>query len=231
MSLDVAPARPLPEPTRAHDALPRPRLDGGALVLELGEEWRCLSSAVLGGGLGPIRSWLNLQVPADYARTDPERHLAACGAPLAPPVVGMLTAADVGAHTEAVEGSARALATVGVGHGLAAAGRRPRAVPTVGTINLLVLAGAPLTDAGLAGALQTAVEAKAQALSDAGVPAANATGAATGTATDSICLASPPGAGERFAGPATRVGSEIARAVHAAVLAGTQADRLARGRG
>jgi adenosylcobinamide amidohydrolase len=95
----------------------------------------------------------------------------------------------------------------------------------VGTINLLVVVDAPLTDAGLAGALQTAVEAKAQALADARVPAANADGYATGTATDSICVACPPGAGAAFAGPATAVGGWIARAVHAAVLAGAVAER------
>ena len=228
-------AAPTPSPivapvpaSPADPALPRPWLDGDALVLELDAEWDCLSSAVLGGGSARMRSWLNLQVPPDYGRTDPERHLAERGAGLAAPVVGMMTAADVGAFAEAREGSARALATVGVTHALAAAGRRPRMVPSVGTINVLVLAGAPLTGAGLAGALQTAVEAKAQALADARVPAANSDGPATGTATDSICVACPRGAGEPFAGPATKTGSEIARAVHAAVLAGAAGGGRAR---
>ncbi|MGH9269593.1 MAG: adenosylcobinamide amidohydrolase, partial [Acidimicrobiales bacterium] len=117
-------------------------------------------------------------------------------------------------------GGVRAFATVGVAHALAAAGRLPRSVPKVGTINLLVLADLPLTDAGLVGALQTAVEAKAQALSDARILAANAEGFATGTATDSVCVACPPGESVAFAGPATAVGASIARAVHEAVLAG-----------
>jgi adenosylcobinamide amidohydrolase len=98
----------------------------------------------------------------------------------------------------------------------------------VGTINLLVVVDAPLADAGLAGALQTAVEAKVQALADARVPAANASGYATGTATDSICVACPGGDGAAFAGPATAVGGAIARAVHAAVLAGAVAERRRR---
>jgi adenosylcobinamide hydrolase len=197
----------------------------GALVVELAAEHRCLSSAVLGGGVGRIRTWLNLQVPPDYSRTDPAAHLAEVAAPLAGPVVGMLTAADVRAHTRARHAGALAVATVGIGQPLAAAGRRPRAVPRVGTINLLIVVDVPLTDAGLAGALQTAVEAKAQALADAGVRAVNSGGFATGTATDSLCVAVPDGATVSFAGPATAVGAGLAHAVHAAVLEGALAAR------
>lgn len=202
---------------------------GDMLTVGLETEHRCLSSAVLGGGLGTVCCWLNLQVQPGYARTDPERHLRERARGLPKPVVGMLTAAPVAEHREAAVGSARAVATVGARHGLAAAGRRPRLVPRTGTINLLVVTARPLTDAGLAGALQTAVEAKAQALADAGVPAGNADGPATGTATDSICVACPPGAREPFAGPATVAGSDLARAVHAAVLAGALAE-MERGR-
>jgi adenosylcobinamide amidohydrolase len=198
------------------------------LVADLGSVHRCLSSAVLGGGLGSIRTWLNAQVPHDYARIDPGADLAARAAGLAGPVVGMLTAADVARHTAGARGGARALATVGAEWALAAAGRRPRAVPPVGTINLLVVTDAPLTDAGLVNALQTAVEAKAQALAEAGVRARNAPGPATGTATDAIAVACPPGARVAFAGPATRVGADIAAAVHRAVLLGARADAAAR---
>jgi adenosylcobinamide amidohydrolase len=195
------------------------------LVAQLPAPHRCLSSAVLGGGLGWLRTWVNLGVPAGYGRTDPADHLAAEAAGLADPVVGMLTAVDVSTYTRGDHGVASALATVGVRHALAPAGTRPRTVPPAGTINLLVVVGEPLTDAGLAGALQTAVEAKAQALADAGVAAANAAGWATGTATDSLCVACPPGGRAEFAGPATAAGSSLARAVHAAVLAGAVAER------
>ncbi len=206
----------------------RPVLRADALVVDLGATHRCLSSAVLGGGLATARSWLDLQVEPGYARLDPEAHLreVACGLP--GPVVGMLTAADVSRYTDSAVGPARAVATVGVGHPLAAAGRRPRLVPAVGTINLLVVVSAPLTDAGLVGALQTAVEAKAQAFADAGIAAANAHGPATGTATDSLCVACPPGERVPFAGPATPVGAALAHAVHGAVLAGAVADRESR---
>lgn len=205
----------------------RVSLSDGALLAELDDERRCLSSAVLGGGLASMRTWLDLQVPADYARTDPDVHLAERAAGLRGPVVGMLTAFDVARYTSGSRGSARALATVGIAHPLAAAGRRPRALPAPpqrpGTINVLAVVDVPLTDAGLAGALTTAVEAKVQALADAGILARNANGPATGTATDSVCVACPLGACEPFAGPATPAGADLAGAVHAAVLAGALA--------
>jgi adenosylcobinamide hydrolase len=229
----------------------RPALSaaGRRLVVDLGAPYRCLSSAVLGGGLGWVRTWLDLQVQLPYERTDPDVHLAEESADLPAPVVGMLTAAPVAGFRRVVVGGARSVATVGVGHALAAASTQPRAlpapgrgsgasralptpapttsrhtcIPAVGTINLLVVVDQPLTDAGLVNALQTAVEAKAQALAAAGVRAANANGHATGTATDSVCVACPPGARVPFAGPATRVGAELALAVLEAVRAGAAA--------
>jgi adenosylcobinamide hydrolase len=232
----------------------RPALSGtGArLVVDLGSPYRCCSSAVLGGGLGWLRTWLDLQVERPYERTDPDVHLREESADLPGPVVGMLTAARVAGFQRAAVGGALSVATVGVGHALAAAGNHPRAVPAVapasgrrrgaavpatadrprampaaGTINLLVVVDEPLTDAGLVNALQTAVEAKAQALAAAGVRAANADGYATGTATDSVCVACPAGAQVPFAGPVTRVGAELALAVLEAVRSGAALDRAA----
>ncbi len=214
--------------------VPEPVLTGGRLVVDLGGPYRSLAAAVLGGGLGTVRSWLNLNVPPGYGRTDPDVHLReeAAAAGLAGPVVGMLTAAPLERVQQAVAGEAWAVATVGVNHALAAAATRPRRLPptpmpSAGTINLLVVVAAPLTDAGLVGALQTAVEAKAQALAAARVPAANHAGFATGTATDAICVACPPGVLAPFAGPATRVGADLARAVFTVVVAGVAVQRQA----
>ena len=197
-----------------------PLLAGDLLRVDLGSTHRCLASAVLGGGLGAVRTWVNLQVPSDYARTDPGAHLAEASAGLPGPVVGMLTAAALERFQDVTWGSARAFATVGLGHPIAAAGRQPGAGPRQHTINLLVVTGAALTDAGLVGALQTAVEAKVQALADAGIEASNHAGLATGTASDAVAVACVPGSFVDFAGPATPAGSELARAVHRAVYAG-----------
>jgi adenosylcobinamide amidohydrolase len=194
------------------------------LIVDFGEELRTLSSAVVGGGLAHARAWLNAQVPHDYARTDPDEHLRELvdRLRLPQPTIGMLTAADVGRATRHERASARVTATVGIGQPLAAAGRLPRRVPSVGTINVLVMSDADLGDAALVAAVQTATEAKAQALADARIPALNHTGNATGTATDSIVIACPTGGTTRFAGPATTAGADIAQAVHAAVLEGAR---------
>jgi hypothetical protein len=95
-------------------------------------------------------------------------------------------------------------------------------VPSVNTINMLVLVDSPLTDAALVYAVQTATEAKAQALADAAIPAHNHDGFATGTATDSICIAALPGSTEPFAGPMSPAGAAIARCVHGAILEGAR---------
>lgn len=161
--------------------------------------------------------------------TIPEGDLRKATTGLKAPVVGMLTAAPVARFTTRAHGCAKAVATVGLSHPLAAAGTVPGPVPLVGTINLLVILAEPLTDAGLVNALQTAVEAKVQALAAAQVPAVNTDGFATGTATDSICIACPPGGRETFAGPATPHGGDVARAVYQAVMAGATARPQARG--
>lgn len=201
-------------------------MSSSALVVEFGAERRTLSSALLGGGLRDgATAWLNLGVEHGYARMDPVAHLeetvAAHGLTRAA-TIGMMTAADVDLAEDRSHGCARAVATVGIGHALAAAGRRPRRVAAVGTINLLVIVDEPLDDAALVAAVQTATEAKTQALADARIGAINHDGFATGTATDSICVAALPGGGVPFAGPATPVGASIARAVHGAILAGAR---------
>lgn len=232
---------------RAPAGLPfsvRPVLAADRLIVDLGAELRCLSGAVLGGGLATVRTWANIQVPSDYRRTDPLAHLLAETASLPQPVLGMLTAALVDRYQDATCGGARAFATVGLGIPLAAAGSPGDRVPggpvlggpgsadhRPGTINILVLLGAPLTDAGLAGALQTAVEAKAQALATAGVRATNGPGFATGTATDVLAVACPPGGTVAFAGPATPAGADLAQAVYQAVLAGCESWRGYHGAG
>ncbi|WP_199563832.1 MULTISPECIES: adenosylcobinamide amidohydrolase [unclassified Streptomyces] len=191
------------------------------LVWRLGPGWRVCGSAVLGGGIGP-RDWiLNAQVPGGYPRMDPDRHLAeiAAAARLTGPGAGLMTAADVTAYTAADDGGVHATATCGLGvRGWAAApdettGEPPRP----GTVNIVVTLPVALTDAALVNAVATATEAKVQALLDAGLDC-------SGTPTDAVCVAAPApgpdGAAEPFAGPRSRWGARLARAVHAAVLEG-----------
>jgi adenosylcobinamide amidohydrolase len=205
-----------------------------------------MSSGVLGGGLG-ARQWvLNAQVPGWYDRTDPAAHLAelAAGLGLDGPGVGLLTAAQVTELVQRGDEGVQAAATVGIrvpawaaapegvpdpelapigGRDRGRAGE-PRHEPVPGwrpgTINVVVSVPVPLTPAAFVNAVVTATEAKSQAIIEAGFPG-------TGTASDAICVAAPTGSAgaEGFTGPRSEWGARIARAVHAAVLAGAVAYR------
>lgn len=188
------------------------------MVVTLQAPHRGIGSTILGGGIGEVRSWLNLEVPLAYARTDPLVHLADEAADLLPPVAATMTAAAVADAVEVRVGGAWVAGTVGVSVPLAAAGALQPAA-AVGTINLIAVLDVPLTDAGLVNAVQTMTEAKAQALAEGRVHACNHDGWATGTATDSLLIACPrpadhPGEPSDFAGPATPIGNDLAVAVH-----------------
>jgi len=190
-----------------------------------GPGYRMISSGVLGGGIGP-REWvLNAQVPGQYARTDPAGHLAELAAwlGLTGPGTGMLTAAQVTGLVTRSDDGVEAAVTTGLRVPTWAAAPAGSAAPDLapGTINIIVSVPVPLTDAALVNAVVTATEAKTQAVLDAGF-------LGTGTATDAVCVAAPASAGaiaEDFAGPRSAWGARIARAVHAAVLAGAAAYR------
>jgi adenosylcobinamide amidohydrolase len=191
-------------------------VDLPVLVWRLAAPARVLSSAPHGGGLG-LRSWvLNAQVPIGYARLDPSDHIAEIAATLGLTAggVGLLTGADVRRYELADDDGVRVAATVGLGQPEWAAAPERAVTSTVGTINVLTWVPEPMADAALVNLIATITEAKVQALLDAGV-------AGTGTATDAIVVACPPGVpGEPFGGPRSRWGARVARAVHAAVHAG-----------
>jgi len=179
----------------------------------------CLASGPLGGGLGP-RNWtINATVDKTYARMDPDAHLVEIvrAAGLTGPGVGMLTAVDVRETVAAEDNGVHVVATVGLGHPTWAAapdGDLRTAGP--GTINITAWLPVALTPAALVNAVSTVTEAKAQALWAHGTEA-------TGTATDALCVACVPyGRSEPYGGPRSVWGARLARAVHAAVLAGTE---------
>ncbi|GIF10023.1 adenosylcobinamide amidohydrolase [Actinoplanes teichomyceticus] len=213
----------------AEPSLTHRREDGRDVPLLL---WRfpepllAASSAVLGGGVG-LREWLiNASVPMSYARPDPEAHLAglAAGLHLTGPGIGLLTGVDVHDVVSASEDGVHVHATVGLGAPIRAAepgvtgfAHRP------GTINIVVWVPQRLGDGALINAVATATEAKAQALAELGL-------AATGTATDAVCVLCPAGgAAAAYGGPRSHWGTPLARAVCAAVRDGG-AVNLATGR-
>jgi adenosylcobinamide amidohydrolase len=201
---------------------------------------RAISSTVLGGGIG-VRRWvLNAQVPIDYARTDPAHHLeqlardAGCDGP----GVGFLTAAGVEHCEHAADDGVEVSATVGIHLPVWAAAppeisavgtsspkesasTRQRTRDAVasgpGTINIVAFSPLALVDAALVNAVITVTEAKTQALLEHEIDG-------TGTASDAVCILAPlDGPADPFCGPRSPIGAALARAVHAAVSAGTAA--------
>jgi adenosylcobinamide amidohydrolase len=184
----------------------------------LPEPMLAVASAPIGGGIG-VRQWIvNAQVPRDYDRIDLDAHLAAIAAELGctGSGVGFLTAAPVDRVTTAHDEDVVAYATVGLRHPTwAADAENATSSPGVGTINVVVGVPRRLVDAALVNAVITATEAKTQALLEADVPG-------TGTASDAVCVVCPTsGDADAFAGPRSPLGGSLARAVHAAVAAGT----------
>jgi adenosylcobinamide amidohydrolase len=177
-----------------------------------------VGSGPLGGGFGR-REWLiNATVDREYARTDPDVHLTELAAQrgLDGPGGGMLTAFDVSNAVTAEDEQVSAVATVGLGYPVLAAARDEAPAATgPGTINMVVWVPARLSDAALVNAVATATEAKVQALWEYGTHA-------TGTASDAVFVVCPAdGPAEPYGGPRSSWGARVARAVHAAVLDGT----------
>ncbi len=195
------------------------------LVWRFPEPLSVVSSAPLGGGIGPRQWVINAQVPHAYARLDPEVHLAelASARGLTGPGVGMLTAVDLRHVWSEEDGGARVDVSVGITFPTWAAapdeptghtGASPGTTNWPGTINIVGIVPEPLSPAAMVNAVMSATEAKAQALWEAGVRA-------TGTASDAVCIACPDiGNAHRFGGPRSHWGARLARAVRRAVLAG-----------
>jgi adenosylcobinamide amidohydrolase len=192
--------------------------DASVLVWRFPTPLRAISSAPVGGGIGE-RAWIvNAQVPRDYARTDIDHHLHEIAAQHGcdGSGVGMLTAVRVGDRVTTNDGDVRVHATVGVTAPTWAADTDgATGASRAGTINVVAFVPARLDDSALVNAVMTVTEAKSQALFERSVPG-------TGTASDAVCVVCRPddGARERFAGPRSRIGASLARAVHRAVLAG-----------
>lgn len=192
------------------------------LVWRLPEPLLAVSSAPLGGGLGPRRWVLNAQVPHDYDCNDPRDHLTSLAAEHGlngTDGVGMLTAVDVRDVFRVCQEGIAVDATVGISQPQWAAAEDGPPAPTgpsAGTVNIVAFVPERLSEAALVNAVSTATEAKAQAMWEAGI-------AGTGTASDALCVLCPlHGEPHAYGGPRSLWGARLARAVHRAVLAGCQ---------
>ena len=196
------------------------RAEGGhdvpLLVWRLSEPAVAISSAVLGGGIGPCEWLVNASVPMSYDRGDPAAHLReiAAGLGLSGPGVGLLTGVDVADVVGTDDGGVRLWATVGLGAPVQAAADDGVVAPHAGTVNIVAWVPRRLSDGALVNAVATITEAKTQAIRALGL-------AATGTATDAVAVLCPPaGAAADYAGPRSQWGQRLARAAYRAVLDG-----------
>ncbi|BFU42846.1 adenosylcobinamide amidohydrolase [Krasilnikovia sp. MM14-A1004] len=191
------------------------------LVWRLPEPVFAVSSAVLGGGLGPCHWIVNATVPMSYDRDDPAAHLGeiAAGLDLTGPGVGLLTGVDVADVVAADDEGVRLWATVGLSAPIqAAAAPTTEQGPYAGTVNLVAWVPQRLSDGALVNAVATITEAKTQAIRELGL-------AATGTATDAVVVLCPPnGPAAAYGGPRAPWGRRLANAAFRAVLDGGAAN-------
>jgi adenosylcobinamide amidohydrolase len=135
--------------------------------------------------------------------------------------VGLLTSRDLGRYSLETACSslisASCLATVGLSNAERVGHRQGRPAPRYGTINVLAVTDAPLSDTALIELLSIATEARTAAVMEHGPDLE--TGRVTGTGTDCIVVAAPPGPGV-YAGLHTDVGEAVGAAVHRAVARG-----------
>ena len=208
-------------PDHIHIAFDRPR--------------RVLSSAVLNGGFCQASHYVNMRVPkrCPLALEDPvktlERYCHDRG--WAEATVGMMTAASMKSLRVAHEKLAGESLTVVVTTGLDNARRAgdPAEFSTltvvpdkVGTINMVILTSANLTDEAMVEMVTVATEAKSAALQNLGVISPVSGELATGTGTDAIAIV----AGDRrennaqpirFTGKHTLIGERVAQVAMAAL--------------
>jgi len=191
---------------------------------------RVISSAILNGGLIKADHILNQKVP---------KHSSACEAPEKSlndyakaqgwqgHVVGMMTAASMSSlriEQACVEGvDITVLVTTGLSNARRAGDKADiqallGTTDEVGTINLIIIFSAPLTDAALVEAMMIASEAKAAALQNAKVLSPVSGLLATGTGTDAIAVVCGEGLQKiKFCGKHVLLGEWIGRLVITAV--------------
>lgn len=159
-----------------------------------------MSSAVLNGGIVQASHLVNLQVPKHGASLEaPEITLAkyCADAGWSGTIVGMMTAASMDSFRvarETVQGiDVVVLVTSGLSNPRRVGDRAEHREMTtqskdIGTINIIAMTSAILTEPALVEALTIVTEAKSAALQEAGIRSPVSQKIATGTGTDSIAV-------------------------------------------
>ena len=198
-----------------------------ALAITAKSEMKTFSSAAVNGGAQRSRTILNLKVDKNF-NEDVGVHfksrIASMGA--AEDSVCLMTAADVTKAAVAIDAadSLRMAVVVTAGTSNATNIAESDAIHAAGTINIIILVNMGMTDACMANAIIAATEAKCNALASLDVRSRFSKGAATGTTSDAMVVASLQ-EGSRlclYSGAATAlgqlIGKNVKRAVRAAIM-------------
>lgn len=188
---------------------------------------RTLSNGVLGEGLQWASHFCNFHVDQDYICSDPYRDMMEWLNQRKIPAeksIGMMTAVQLEnmafSTLEYYGTSFMAVVTAGVGGAVDIIGNTaPQSVRRAGTINTMVFVDAHFTDGALVNASMSATEAKTKALASLHVLDQQTQTLATGTSTDSLCIAcTQRGEPTAYAGSGTVLGKGIAQVVYAATV-------------
>ncbi len=211
---------------------------------------KALSSAILGGGLGCVQSFLNMRVDENFKGAEkdfppPRQTLSEVirSINLPEPASGMMTAAsmnsfrysfrtreDISVFCFLTAGLSNALAAGDAGEFLPGQMYSGSGNSRTGTINMAVGTDCPLSDAALTEALLITTEAKSSVLFELGVKSINSERIATGTGTDSafIFCRQPEASGpfEEFCGKHTVLGEMFAAVVREALFDSVKNDAV-----
>ncbi|GGB62726.1 heme ABC transporter ATP-binding protein [Fictibacillus barbaricus] len=188
---------------------------------------KTLSSALIGGGFQWASTFVNRHVDKNYyiddAHNEYKDYLQQ--RQFDPhDTIGMMTAArleDAGVVSiQEKDFSLLIAATAGTGNAVDAAQSwiRKEEDVTIGTINIWIFIESKLTDEAFVQAMMTATEAKSSALREHEVLDPVTKTMATGTSTDSLCIASTQsGTHTMYAGTITLLGKAIGKGVYEAI--------------
>ncbi|MFC7391943.1 adenosylcobinamide amidohydrolase [Scopulibacillus cellulosilyticus] len=193
------------------------------ILLDSPIQLRTLSSAVIGGGTGFYRTFVNRHVNKNYCCDNPKKelrdYLVKQGLDPAD-TLAMMTAARLedAAYMDINEQDFSVLiaVTAGLSNAVDAAHSKAHQVqPMSGTINTWVFVNARLDDQAYTQAIVTATEAKVRALDHLNIKDPVTNTRASGTSTDSVLVAaSQQGCYLPYAGTITLLGKAIASGVY-----------------
>ena len=187
-----------------------------------------ISSGIYNGGYKKVNAILNVSVPNNYndkfLHDDPMNLVydAQKKLQITTDYIAMLTAAKIQnlsiVTRQFGDTTITAIATAGWKHGESAGEDIENSHYAHGTINIIVILNASLTDSCLVSIFLTATEAKTAAMNDYDIRSRYSGDAATGTITDSLSVATT-GVGEKIelGGPASTIGQLVGSAVRQAV--------------